>query len=223
VTDTGVGISREDLGKLFVEFQQLDTTAGKKYQGTGLGLALTKRLVEAQGGHVAVRSSVGLGSTFSAILPRRMAVAAADHVGPVVGLLPPGNRTILVVDDDPKTVKLAEAVLREAGYSPVSSVSAEDALSIAQGNPPAVVIVDLLMPDIDGFEFITRLRATPAGRHVPIIVWTIKDLDAEERRRLQLSAVTIISKRSGGPHTLVEELRRIAPAMPLVLEGTHGL
>ena len=222
VTDTGVGISPEDLGKLFVEFQQLDNTSSKKYQGTGLGLALTKRLVEAHGGHVAVRSSVGLGSTFSAILPRRMAVAAADHVGPVVGLLPHGNRTILVVDDDPKTVKLAEAVLREAGYSPVSSAKAEDALSIAQANPPAVVIVDLLMPGVDGFEFITRLRATPAGRHVPIIVWTIKDLDAVERRRLQLSAVTIVSKRSGGPHTLVEELCRIAPAMPLVLEGTHG-
>ena len=221
VTDTGVGIAAEDLAKLFVEFQQLDTTASKKYQGTGLGLALTKRLVEAHGGRVAVQSGMGLGSTFSAILPRMMVAAPADEVRPVMGSLR-GNRTILVVDDDPKTVKLAEAVLREAGYCPVSSASAENALLVAQVNPPAVVIVDLLMPGVNGFEFIVRLRNTPGGRHVPIIVWTIKDLDAEERRQLQSSTVTIITKGSGGPHALVEELCRIAPARPLASESMHG-
>jgi PAS domain S-box-containing protein len=75
VEDTGVGIAADDLGKLFVEFQQLDASAAKRYQGTGLGLALTKRLADAQGGRVAVRSVPGEGSTFSAILPRLMTVA----------------------------------------------------------------------------------------------------------------------------------------------------
>jgi signal transduction histidine kinase len=222
VTDTGVGIAPEDVGKLFVEFQQLDTTTSKKHQGTGLGLALTKGLVEAQGGHVTMQSAVGLGSTFSAILPRVMVVATADEVRPVMGSLP-GNRTILVVDDDLKTIKLAEAVLREAGYCPVSSTTAETALVVAQMNPPALVIVDLLMAGVDGFQFIVRLRATPAGRHVPIIVWTIKDLDAEERRQLQSLTVSIVSKHSGGSYTLVEEVRRIAPVVPLESERTHGV
>jgi signal transduction histidine kinase len=70
VADTGIGISRENLSKLFVEFKQLDAGASKKYQGTGLGLALTKRIIEAQGGRVDVQSTPGKGSTFSAILPR---------------------------------------------------------------------------------------------------------------------------------------------------------
>src|SRR6202034_2684540 len=72
VEDTGVGIKSEDLDRLFVEFQQLDSGTGKKHAGTGLGLALTKRLVEAQGGSVEVKSTPGVGTTFSVILPRNM-------------------------------------------------------------------------------------------------------------------------------------------------------
>jgi signal transduction histidine kinase/CheY-like chemotaxis protein len=218
VSDTGIGISVEDLGRLFVEFQQLDTAATKQHQGTGLGLALTKRLAEAQGGHVGVESEAGRGSTFSAILPRVMLGAPADGVTPVIGS-PLGSRTILIVDDDPNTVKLAETVLRESGYSPVCAGTAESALLIAQAETPAVVIVDLIMPGVDGFEFVARLRATPAGRQVPIIVWTVKDLEADERRRLQSSTVTIVAKRLGGSQTLVEELRRIAPLMHLASKG----
>jgi signal transduction histidine kinase len=78
VEDTGVGISADDLSKLFVEFQQLDASAAKKYQGTGLGLALTKRLAEAHGGQVKVRSTPGKGSTFSVILPRITSIALPD-------------------------------------------------------------------------------------------------------------------------------------------------
>jgi PAS domain S-box-containing protein len=111
VEDTGVGIPAEQLGKLFVEFQQLDAGTAKRHQGTGLGLALIKRLAEAQGGRVEVRSTPGQGSTFSAILPRRMAMAPGDSVSPVIGP-PPGNRTILVVDGDPSTLDLAHATLR---------------------------------------------------------------------------------------------------------------
>ena len=76
VEDTGVGIAPENLGNLFVEFQQLDASAGKKYQGTGLGLALTKRIAQAHGGRVEVRSTLGAGSTFSAILPRDVTAGA---------------------------------------------------------------------------------------------------------------------------------------------------
>jgi signal transduction histidine kinase len=101
VEDTGVGIAAEDVGKLFLEFQQLDASASKTYQGTGLGLALTKKLAEAHGGRVAVRSTLGEGSTFSVILPRVMTMALADELAePIVGL-DAGHRTILVVDDDP--------------------------------------------------------------------------------------------------------------------------
>ncbi len=84
VEDTGIGIRPEDLGRLFVEFQQLDATAAKKYAGTGLGLALTKRMAEAQGGHVGVHSTPGQGSTFWVVLPRvgrRIGGRAAESEG----------------------------------------------------------------------------------------------------------------------------------------------
>jgi PAS domain S-box-containing protein len=211
VEDTGVGIAADDMGKLFVEFQQLDASAAKEYQGTGLGLALTKKLAEAHGGRVAVRSTRGEGSMFSAILPRVLAMAQSDVMaGPVRGL-PAGNRTILVVDDDPAALKMARLALREMGYRPVCSADPEAALQTVAADPPGIVIVDLLMPGVDGFEFVSRFRAMPAGHDVPIIVWTVKDLNAGERRRLQPSITAVVSKNAGGSHALVEELQRLLP------------
>jgi PAS domain S-box-containing protein len=214
VEDTGVGIPAGDLGKLFVEFQQLDAGTTKTHQGTGLGLALVKRLAEAQGGSVAVSSIPGRGSTFSAILPRRMAIAPDVGVQPAIGAFP-ADQTILVVDDDPATLKLADVALRELGHRPVCRNNAADALRAAEADPPAAVIVDLLMPQMDGFEFISRLRALPGLRDVPVLVWTVKDLDANERRRLQGSAVAMAFKGAGGAQSLVQELERLLPSASL--------
>jgi signal transduction histidine kinase len=85
VEDSGIGIRPEDLGRLFVEFRQLDAGPGKRHAGTGLGLALTPRIVEAQGGRVGVRSTPGVGSEFFAVLPRRLEAAAAPDSGPLPG------------------------------------------------------------------------------------------------------------------------------------------
>jgi PAS domain S-box-containing protein len=223
VQDTGVGIAAHDMDKLFVEFQQLDASAAKTYQGTGLGLALTKKLAEAHGGRVAVRSLIGEGSTFSVILPRVTTMAVVDEVtGPVMSR-PAGNRTILVVDDDPAALKLASLALREMGYRPVCCVDPEDALRTVAADPPGIVIVDLLMPGVDGFEFVTRFRAMPGGRDVPIIVWTVKDLDAAERRRLQPSITGLVSKNAGGSHALVEELQRLLPMAASTPKGPVAL
>jgi CheY-like chemotaxis protein len=210
VEDTGPGIGEADLAQLFVEFQQLESGAAKRHQGTGLGLALTHRLVSAHGGRVAVRSTVGIGSTFSAILPR---VTGADHSAPFA-LLPDagsplaGNRTILIIEDDPATRKIAEIAVRELGYRAVCTSSGEQGLGFARSESPAAVIVDLHMPIMNGFEFVTRLRASETGKTVPVIVWTVKDLEAEERRQLEAMRASVISKRLGGPESLIEQLRR---------------
>jgi protein-histidine pros-kinase len=208
VEDTGVGISPENLDKLFVEFQQLDATVAKKYQGTGLGLALTKRLAEAHGGRVEVRSVVGKGSTFSVILPRATTPAPPEEPHPVAAATH-DRRTILVIDDDPNARKLAEAAVRELGYDSVSKSNAVDALLTMAEEMPAVVIVDLLMPGMDGFEFIARLRATASGKDVPVVVWTVMDVDAHAWRGLQSSGATLVTKGAGASQALGTELRRI--------------
>jgi PAS domain S-box-containing protein len=214
VADTGVGISAADIGKLFIEFQQIDASAAKAYQGTGLGLALTKRLTEALGGRVAVRSTPNVGSLFSAILPRTMTMTAVDRriALPAAPASNAAGRSVLVVDDDPVAVRMVEATLRERGYRPRGFTSAVDALHAAAADPPAVAIVDLLMPGLDGFRFIERFQAAPFGSGVPIIVWSVKDLDAADRGRLDSTAVSIVSKRSGGAAALVAELERLLPS-----------
>jgi CheY-like chemotaxis protein len=209
VEDTGVGIAARDLPRLFVEFQQLEVGAAKPHQGTGLGLALVKRIVEAQGGSVSVRSVPGEGSTFSAIVPRRTTPVDVRDASSVATAR--GNQAVLVVDDDPATLKLAAVALRELGHRPVCRGNGLDALLAAAADPPAMVIVDLLMPPMDGFEFIARLRALQGQSDVPILVWTMKDLTDSERRELKTSAAAIVPKSAGGLHALVEELRRLLP------------
>jgi PAS domain S-box-containing protein len=220
VTDTGVGIADEDLGKLFIEFQQLDAGLAKKYQGTGLGLALTRQLAESQGGHVGVRSTVGIGSTFSVVLPRVMTPTSrgVSAIAPKAVDSDPGTiPTVLIVDDDPTALKLADANLRQAGFRVLCAESAEGALSMAAFHHPTAVVVDLLMPRVDGFEFVERFRQEKSGADVPVVAWTVKDLNANERDRLQSLATEVVLKRDGGVTTLLKTLRRllsISPAGP---------
>jgi CheY-like chemotaxis protein len=151
-----------------------------------------------------------------------MTLAPIDAVDSAIGAAV-GNRPILVVDDDPATLKLTDAALSEAGYVPLCKADAEEALAAAEADPPALVVVDLLMREVDGFTFISRFRAIPTLHDVPIIVWTIKDLDAGERRRLLTSASAIVSKSVGGSKAIADEVRRLAPIAPEGVEGAYGV
>jgi signal transduction histidine kinase/CheY-like chemotaxis protein len=323
VEDSGIGISPEGLARLFGEFQQI-TGDGKKRGGTGLGLALTKRLVEAQGGSVGVRSVVGQGSTFHAILPRntvskpvpaitppiqltggpsilvieddardqRDLIAALSGAGysvevcgsgaqalarcrersfdaitldlllpdmsglevlrgirmteqnrdvPVVVLtvvaehgsvagfavhdilskpldpdvlvkslarcgVPSRTGTVMVVDDDPVSLKLMSTTLQQLGYQTQCLSDAEQALRTAREAWPAAIVLDLLMPGMSGFEFLDHLRRDEAGRRVPVLVWTSKDLSIDEKTMLRASANAVVSKGSQGSATVLAEL-----------------
>jgi PAS domain S-box-containing protein len=206
VEDSGIGVSADNLGKLFVEFQQLDASAAKKYQGTGLGLALTKRIIEAQGGRVEVRSATGMGSTFSAILPRvaTLMVEARRSSEPAAI----ANPSVLLVDDDASASRLVEAMLSELGGRLIYRASGAAALDLASNAAPGLVIVDLLMPAMNGFEFIERFRKLPNCAGVPVLVWSVKDLTAREREMVQTSASAFVTKGSGDGGSLLHELRR---------------
>jgi len=206
VEDNGPGIAPQDLPRLFSEFQQLD--AGARQGGTGLGLALTRRLAEAQGGYVDVRSQVGRGSTFYAVLPRRTPTRPVP--GPAPGALPmprvaeKGN--VLVVDDDASSLRLMSAALFQLGFRADCVDEPERALRLAEQMPPTAVVLDLLMPKIDGFEFLRRFRGSPANQHTPVIIWTVKDLEARERERLEGIAQGFLRKGQGSIQALLKEL-----------------
>jgi DNA-binding response OmpR family regulator/signal transduction histidine kinase len=350
VQDTGIGIRPEDQSRLFVEFRQLDSGPDKRYPGTGLGLALTRRIVEMQGGRVGVESTPGQGSLFFAVLPRvlrcpsSMTVPAppaplprvvsprqgaptvliiessTEHRAALMGILsragyaveavtsgseaversrgrtfdaitldillpdmgsrdvlraiqregrntnvpiilltvtaecgaiagfnihdflvkpvqteellaslkragvsPAPNRTILVVDDDSNALKLMEAALSHLGYQPVCAPEGESGLKAANEHRPAAVVLDLMMPGIDGFEFLDRYRRTPSGRLTPVIVWTVKDLSAEDHVRLRATAQGLFMKARDGARLLEELSKLLGPPLSASATGAINL
>jgi PAS domain S-box-containing protein len=216
IEDTGIGIRPEDTGRLFVEFQQLDAGMAKKYAGTGLGLALTKRIVEAQDGQVGVRSELGKGSTFWAVLPRKAGSVEAMPSLPVSSPRVPSasSGAVVVVDDDPASLRLMEAALRVAGYSAVCFGDGAEALVAIETTTPAAVVLDILMPGIDGFDLLDRLRAMPQMRGVPVVVWTVQDLSLTQRNRLLRSAQRIVPKGEGDNDAVLDALRPYLNANP---------
>jgi protein-histidine pros-kinase len=341
VADTGIGIKPDDIAKLFIEFQQLDATPTKQYPGTGLGLALSKKIVEAQGGKVGVNSVWGKGSTFFAILPRdfdsppsavelailahpdvptllvveddpkerawlaetlaragynvetasngtralalcrerRFDVITLDLILPDIsgqdllskirhgdlnretpvivvtvlagntaaigyrvseflmkpvneadlltalnrtGIAPDNSPKILCVDDDPKSLKLAEIALVSGGYIPLCESDGRAALKVVEQARPAAIILDLLMPGMDGFEFMEQFRRRPDSSAIPVIIWTVKDLTAEDRARLQASVQGVVIKGHSGTAQLFEELEKYVPRPRAAPEARHG-
>lgn len=328
VEDTGIGIPVASIPKLFLEFQQLAHGASKTHQGTGLGLALTKRLVEAQGGSVGVDSAVGRGSVFHAVLPLvsrgshpRLAprsfpspdpgapcvlviedneadqnvivglltqagyavetattgaqataklaertfdgvtldlllpdgsgldilrdlrqserhrdvpvvvitvVAANGQVGafavedvltkPVDGarLLAALERAgvrhrdgdILVVDDDAGSLRLMAAALAQLGYLSRCVASGKEGLAAVAVSMPRAIILDLQMPEMDGFEFLVRFRQLPDSASTRIIIWTVRDLSAHDYEQLRASVQGIMAKGHDSTLSVVDELRR---------------
>lgn len=207
VEDTGIGVRVEDTHRLFVEFQQLDAGTAKKYPGTGLGLALTKRIVEAQGGRVAVRSVLGQGSVFSAILPLHAAgfdTARRRRPPPRRALRRGGF--VLAVDIVPGELRLMDAALKRFGCAVKGVAGPVDALAAIAEALPEAVVLDVAMPEADGFELLGRLGDIPTMRDIPVIVWTSNDLTQAERTRLLSSAHEIVFKSQGGTEGLMAAL-----------------
>jgi protein-histidine pros-kinase len=166
VEDTGIGIAEVDVARLFVEFQQLDASAGKKFQGTGLGLALTRRIVEGHGGRVEVASEVGKGSTFSAVLPRRTL-----PIGPSATSAQPG--AILVVEDDAADRQWLVNALQDGGYAVETAATAGEALLKCRTTRFSAITLDLLLPDAHGWELLRDIRADGPNRTTPVVVASV--------------------------------------------------
>ena len=175
VMDTGIGIAAKDQKRLFVEFQQLSAGLDRRQQGTGLGLALSKRLVELHGGTIGVRSVPKQGSTFWFTIP-----VAADK-GPGVEQPvqePEGDATgplVLVVEDDPRAVELLVHYLRAAGYQTEVAKEGDEALEKAKRLKPVAITLDVLLPKLDGWEVLAQLKQDKETANIPVVVVSVID------------------------------------------------
>ena len=172
VEDTGVGIAAADIDRLFAEFQQVGGDT-RQTEGTGLGLALTKRLVEAQGGTVGVRSTPGKGSVFHAVLPKVARATPAPASPPRRStMVMDGVPTVLVVEDDANDQESLASALVDAGYAVEVVSSGAQALARSRERTFDAITLDLLLPDMSGIEVLRQLR-NGRHQHVPIIVVTV--------------------------------------------------
>jgi signal transduction histidine kinase/CheY-like chemotaxis protein len=181
VTDTGIGIAAEDQKRLFVEFQQLSAGMDRRQQGTGLGLALSKRLVELHGGKIGLRSAPKQGSTFWFTIP------VATDKGPIVEQPipePEADATgplVLVVEDDPMAIDLLVHYLRSAGYRTEVANEGDEALEKAKRLQPVAITLDVLLPKLDAWEVLTQLKQDTETANIPVVV--VSAIDERSRGR----------------------------------------
>jgi len=184
VKDTGIGIRPEDMDRIFNEFEQADSSYTRRYEGTGIGLSLTKRLVEMHGGLIRVESRVGEGSIFSFVMPlfERKTEEATD--GTVAAPIVPESdyafeagprNTILIVEDDRATSELLTLQLKDAGYLVAHAYDGVEAVKKAVELRPFAIILDVMLPGKDGWEVLQDIRSLPDTKDIPVVVYSIVD------------------------------------------------
>ncbi|HTQ91250.1 MAG TPA: response regulator [Streptosporangiaceae bacterium] len=197
VVDTGPGVSAEDRQRIFDAFQQ-GARLPRQTEGTGLGLTLSKRILELHGGRIWVDSEAGQGSTFGIALPAgpgEPALASVPQAGQASGLpagaSPGPGPTVVVVEDDRRSFDLLRVYLEAAGARVVSARDGEEGLDTVRSLNPAGVVLDILLPGIDGWEVLARLKADPGTAAIPVIVVSMVD---ERGRGFALGAAEYLVK-----------------------------
>jgi PAS domain S-box-containing protein len=196
VTDSGIGISSEGLVQLFKPFSQIDSGLARKYEGTGLGLAMVKSLAELHGGAVAVQSAVGEGSRFTVWLPLRapeQGMLTSVELPALSVVIDAGSvgRTALVVEDDYKSAELIRVQLEAEGFKVVHAASAEAAMVLAVQQPLSLITLDIMLPNMDGWELLSRLKQVPALGRIPVVIISIV---ADRNKGFALGAAAVMQK-----------------------------
>ena len=177
VTDTGIGMTPEQMARLFESFGQADASVSRRFGGTGLGLALSRRLARMMGGDITVASVAGEGSTFALRLPAVVGEPAREAAR-AVERETPGNAdggTVLVVDDDEAVRELMQRFLGREGFRVVATGRGEEALRLAREIAPDAITLDVMMPGMDGWAVLTALKADAATADIPVVMVTIVD------------------------------------------------
>lgn len=210
VTDTGIGISEDSLDTIFEAFKQQDGQSTKQYGGTGLGLTITKRLVEIMGGAIGVKSKIGKGSRFDIVL-RKVACGTATVKSPPV--VPAEERriafdpsTIMIVDDIRANRSLVKACLQNTPLNFLEAENGREALRILETEKPDLILMDIRMPVMDGCDATQNIRARPEFRDIPIIALTASSMKSDQDRIMQCGFDGILTK----PFQKSDLLRRLS-------------
>ncbi len=203
ITDTGIGIDPKDLQNLFKPFFQVDSSLSRKYEGSGLGLTLVKKLVEMHGGSVNVESEAGKGSCFSFIIPTQSlntpiientTLSAHHNPDETTTKYKREKRHILLVEDNITNMMVTRDYLNHKGFQVIEAKDGNEAIKYAQEQKPDLILMDIQMPGMSGLEAIKRLRATPEFASVPIIALTALAMPSDRELCLEAGASAYLAK-----------------------------
>jgi signal transduction histidine kinase len=215
VADTGIGIALEDQSEIFEEFAQAEHPIQRRTKGTGLGLPLARRLAELLGGSVNLQSVPGRGSVFSAVVPlvysgpaqvpaelerHRLQTPAREGNGE-------HSDTILIIDDDEAARYVLRRFLAGTSYAIIEAINGPEGLRRARENRPQVIFLDLMMPEMSGFEVLERLKSDPVTRDIPVVIITSKPLKDRDQRSIDGKVIAILSKETASHEAAIASVR----------------
>ena len=220
VIDSGIGISENALSRIFEEFQQADTSTTRKYGGTGLGLAISRNLARLLGGDLTASSELGKGTTFSLTIPIQYgkkpqpasdaSLTTGTKPGSVQRTQSPSytesaKKRILIIDDDPDAAYILQESLSQNEFAIVSAPNGHTGLQLARDGQPHAILLDILMPETDGWQILNDLKTDPATMDIPVILLTIVDKKA---LGFKLGAAAYLLKPLN-PTLVLDALRRV--------------
>ncbi|MFD0680335.1 MULTISPECIES: response regulator [unclassified Paenibacillus] len=177
VKDTGIGMTQEQLDKLFQPFTQADSSTTRKYGGTGLGLAISQRFCNIMGGDIRVESEFGAGSTFICWIPttpkEQEAATATSAETELVNVEKDSKVSVLLIDDEPFNKQLMERYLSKEGWTMAFAESGQEGLLLARKLRPQVICLDILMPSMDGWSVLSALKSDPELADIPVVIWSM--------------------------------------------------
>jgi hypothetical protein len=178
VVDTGIGMTPEQIDKLFQPFVQADASTSRKYGGTGLGMTITQHFTKMMGGEISVTSEPGAGTTFTVLLPTEFKASPPSEVSrpeAAESKFLPGLNTVLVIEDDPGARDLLTRLLTKEGYRVETAAGGEAGLRLARELHPDIITLDVMMPGMDGWAVLSELKADPELADIPVVMLTIVD------------------------------------------------